>query len=391
MKKQKNSAYISGARLLMVLMLLSLMMAGVLYWYGGRHSLDEAVTEGRAMLVDLKSGQIVVGKVATQALAYAETSTELNKTQDSSTAATMPNVSPEANEKHLQGNILNSQQDNIALPTSEAVTSSISTDDKENYCTKPLVSIIVANIGLSKESVESAMSLPKVVALGFAPYANDVHMLVEQAVTSGFEVLLNVPMQPKNYPMNDPGPYALLNNLSIAENTQRLWWVLSRASRIVGVYSAEDETYSNTSSNIIPVLAELKKRNLIFAYGGQTNSDILNHANLAIGSDLALVNVILDEDPDAQAIRDNFKRLEGVARAHGSAIGLMHTYPITLDALKEWIAASENSEVILVPLSKLLKAKKEVLLPATANGALTEATINTNLKDATKKTEHVQP
>ena len=52
-------------------------------------------------------------------------------------------------------------------------------------------------------------------------------------------------MQPTDYPVNDPGPYAMINNLSKGENVSRFNWIATRSDKIAGYYTNEDETFSN--------------------------------------------------------------------------------------------------------------------------------------------------
>ena len=49
------------------------------------------------------------------------------------------------------------------------------------------------------------------------------------------EVLLQVPMEPFDYPDNDPGPQTLLTTLSADQNIDRLHWLMSRFQGYVGI------------------------------------------------------------------------------------------------------------------------------------------------------------
>ena len=51
----------------------------------------------------------------------------------------------------------------------------------------------------------------------------------------GHEILLQVPMEPFDYPDNDPGPQTLLSSLSGEQNVDRMQWLMSRFQGYVGV------------------------------------------------------------------------------------------------------------------------------------------------------------
>ena len=58
--------------------------------------------------------------------------------------------------------------------------------------------------------------------------------LVARARGEGHEVLLQVPMEPFDYPDNDPGPQTLLTSLDAGQNIDRLHWLMSRFQGYVG-------------------------------------------------------------------------------------------------------------------------------------------------------------
>jgi len=76
---------------------------------------------------------------------------------------------------------------------------------------KPMVALIVGGLGLNAKTTREAIeTLPPEVTLSFVPYANNLQTWVDLARQHGHEVLIEIPMQPSNYPANDPGPQTLL-------------------------------------------------------------------------------------------------------------------------------------------------------------------------------------
>ena len=53
--------------------------------------------------------------------------------------------------------------------------------------------------------------------------------------SEGHEVLLQAPMEPFDYPDNDPGPQTLLTSLTPEQNVDRLHWLMSRFQGYVGI------------------------------------------------------------------------------------------------------------------------------------------------------------
>src|SRR5205807_1794400 len=79
------------------------------------------------------------------------------------------------------------------------------------------------------------MKLPPAVTLAFTPYGSDPGKLAERARAQRHEILLQIPMEPFDYPDNDPGPQTLLATLGAEQNLDRLYWHLSRFQGYAGI------------------------------------------------------------------------------------------------------------------------------------------------------------
>ena len=75
---------------------------------------------------------------------------------------------------------------------------------------RPKVAVLILGLGLRAELFEAALALPGPIGLQLSPYAPDLPALVERARRAGHEVLLDLPMEPADYPASDPGPHTLL-------------------------------------------------------------------------------------------------------------------------------------------------------------------------------------
>ena len=102
------------------------------------------------------------------------------------------------------------------------------------------------------------------MTFAFAPYGIDLERWVARARGEGHEVLLQVGMEPFDYPDNDPGPQTLLTSLTPEQNIDRLHWFLSRFQGYVGVTSLMGARFTATDQALAPVLREVGKRGLIY-------------------------------------------------------------------------------------------------------------------------------
>ena len=72
-------------------------------------------------------------------------------------------------------------------------------------------SIVVGGLGLSQTGTQKAIeTLPEDVTLAFAPYGSSLQRWVDKAREDGHEVLLQIPLEPIDYPQENPGEHTLL-------------------------------------------------------------------------------------------------------------------------------------------------------------------------------------
>ena len=108
--------------------------------------------------------------------------------------------------------------------------------DRAKAARMPTVSIVVGGLGVgAAKTTDAIMKLPAAVTLAFTPYGSDPGKLAERARAQRHEILLQVPMEPFDYPDNDPGPQTLLTTLSPEQNLDRLYWHLSRFQGYAGI------------------------------------------------------------------------------------------------------------------------------------------------------------
>ena len=80
-------------------------------------------------------------------------------------------------------------------------------------------------------------------------------------------------------------------------------------------------------------------------------------------------DVFLDDAPDAESIRAQFRRLVAIAHERGQALAIGHPQPGTLEVLEQELAALDAHGVTLVPATALLDAPATAVgIAATASG-----------------------
>lgn len=244
------------------------------------------------------------------------------------------------------------EKTNQLLATKKPVKPVTKPKKERQYKGNPKIAIIVTNLGLNRRSTELALTLPKECALGFLPYTKSLKPLLNKAQGDGHEIYLYLPLQTSSSHDN-PGRYALMNNLAQEENALRLNVILNSQARYNGVYSSYKEVFTDNASASEMLFDYLRDRNLIFILGKGQKHSSTNHSKAR--NNILPTNVILDEEADAESISARLNELIKIAEEEGIALGYAQGFTLTIEMIRKWAPSLNNQGVELVPVSTLLK------------------------------------
>jgi polysaccharide deacetylase 2 family uncharacterized protein YibQ len=216
----------------------------------------------------------------------------------------------------------------------------------------PRVALVVTGLGISATGTSDALAkLPGPVTLGFAPYGADLERLAARARARGHELLLQVPMEPFDYPDNDPGPQTLLTSLTADQNIDRLHWLMSRLQGYVGIANYMGARFSATELALAPIMREAAKRGLIYVEDGTSPRSLAGQIAGANNLPYAKADSVIDAVPTAAEIDHALARLERTAREHGTAVGVASALSASIERIANWAKAAESRGFQLVPIS----------------------------------------
>jgi len=226
----------------------------------------------------------------------------------------------------------------------------------EGAADKPRVTIIVTGLGLSRASTLAAISqTPAGVTLAFDPYTRNLDEWLGLGRSNGHEALVQLPMEPSDFPISDPGPLALLTDLDATQNIQRLHQVLATATGYTGVIQVMGSKFAMSEAALRPALDEMKKRGVLFISVPTNNDDRGFPVAQDVGVPSARVDLKLDRELTAAAIDERITELERIAREKGRAVGIAEAYPVTLARLSLWGQTLSLKEIQLAPASAIVQ------------------------------------
>jgi polysaccharide deacetylase 2 family uncharacterized protein YibQ len=231
--------------------------------------------------------------------------------------------------------------------------------DRTKAAKMPVIAIVVGGLGVgAAKTADAIMKLPPAVTLAFTPYGADPAKLAERARAQRHEILLQVPMEPFDYPDNDPGPQTLLTTLTPEQNIDRLYWHLSRFQGYAGIANFMGARFTAADTAMQPVIREAAKRGLGYLDDGSSPRSAALALTGAQSMPFAKADFTIDAVPTSAEIDRTLVKLETLAKERGLAVGVASALPISIERLAAWTKTLDSRGILLVPLTTaMLKSK----------------------------------
>jgi polysaccharide deacetylase 2 family uncharacterized protein YibQ len=231
--------------------------------------------------------------------------------------------------------------------------------DQAKAAKMPVVAIVIGGLGVgAAKTADAIMKLPPAVTLAFTPYGSDPTKLAERARAQRHEILLQIPMEPYDYPDNDPGPQTLLATLSSEQNLDRFYWHLGRLQGYTAIANFMGARFVATDAAMQPIIREAAKRGLGYFDDGSAPRSVAAALATNQAMPFAKGDVAIDAVPTPAEIDRALAELENVAKERGVAIGTASALPVSIERISVWIKTLEARGIMLVPLTTaMLKSK----------------------------------
>ncbi|HTN96290.1 MAG TPA: divergent polysaccharide deacetylase family protein [Nordella sp.] len=222
----------------------------------------------------------------------------------------------------------------------------------------PKVAIVLGGMGLNVELTQKAMrGLPGEVTFAFAPYGEDLQAQVNKARAQGHEILLQLPLEPVGYPAANPGPKTLMAQGNGQANLDALAWHMGRFAGYTGITNYMGGRFLTEVQALRPVLAEMKKRGLVFLDDSTASRSMAAQIGQIVGLPVRSSAKVIDAEPTEQAIEQALDELEAEAREKGFAIGTGTGLAVTIEAVDQWSRSLAEKGILLVPVSAAYRGR----------------------------------
>jgi polysaccharide deacetylase 2 family uncharacterized protein YibQ len=216
------------------------------------------------------------------------------------------------------------------------------------------IAIVIDDMGSDMRKLRELLELDAPIAVAVLPHLRFSKEVAREAHANGREVLLHLPMEPKDTQNNNPGKGVLTTAMDKEEVVHELTRDMEAVPFLSGVNNHMGSKFMEDEYLMRTVLEVVKMRDVYFLDSKTTDSSVADKVAKELGLRIASRNVFLDNRRDAQYIKGQLKELLAMAGKRGKAIAIGHPYPETIAVLKEVLPGLRNDGVEVVRLSELV-------------------------------------
>lgn len=215
------------------------------------------------------------------------------------------------------------------------------------------VAVVLDDWGYSRRLVPDVLKLNRPVTLAVLPHQPYSTAIAQQVAGSRCEVILHMPMEPRDddYPRE---PQILLSGMPSAAVRQMLTAAFATVPSAKGLSNHQGSKATEDAALMQTVMQELRRRRLFFLDSLTASQSACEPAAKAAGVPFAQRAVFLDNEEAPEAIRRQLQELAASARRAGWAVGIGHDKRVTLEVLEQAMPQLEREGIEFVPLSEVV-------------------------------------
>ncbi len=225
----------------------------------------------------------------------------------------------------------------------------------------PLVAIVIDDIGYDLQTADRLLQLDAPLTFSVLPYGPHSKEFAAKARSEGHEIMLHLPMQPKEFPAVNPGPGALLSQMTADEFIGQLESDIDQIPGLKGVNNHMGSAISTSSNRMRQIFSILKKRGLYYIDSRTTAETVARPSAELLQVPFTERDIFIDHIETEQFIRKQLHELIKRAMRQGYAVGIAHPHAVTYRMLAALLPELKNS-VELVPASMVVDS----VMPAQA-------------------------
>jgi len=224
---------------------------------------------------------------------------------------------------------------------------------KKPFLMRGQIAIVIDDWGYSLNNIPLIEQIKQPLTCAILPGLKNSDPVMQKLNNLGFEIILHLPMQPKekyNLEKN-----TILLGMDAAAIEKIFSKDLSSITLAKGISNHMGSAITEDLKSSTLVMRETKKRQLYFFDSFVTNHSVCPALAKKIKVRFAKRDVFLDNQNDLAYIKGQLIKLKNLARKQGLAIGIGHDRKNTLLVLKEMLTGLEKEGYRFIFLSQAVR------------------------------------
>jgi polysaccharide deacetylase 2 family uncharacterized protein YibQ len=217
------------------------------------------------------------------------------------------------------------------------------------------LAILLDDGGQKLDLVAAAAALPVEVGFAILPFLPKSAETATALYDAGHEIWLHLPMEPENYPANDPGPGAVLMAMNSDDLRTTIHSAINNIPHVVGVNNHMGSKATADLKTMTWIMQELKSRGMAFIDSRTTIHTVAEEAARAQGVPTNRRHVFLDNERSAAAIRVQLDEAVYRSRMEGEIIAIGHLDKVTIEVLSNELPGLATRGTDLVKPTDLVR------------------------------------
>jgi polysaccharide deacetylase 2 family uncharacterized protein YibQ len=218
---------------------------------------------------------------------------------------------------------------------------------------RPAIALIIDDMGNQQGHGLRVIDLPGPVACAFLPYGAFTDSLARRAHSRNKEVMLHLPMQAVEHDSQQAGMLTL--DMTQQQFLAEFRRAIDAVPHVSGLNNHMGSLLTRHPGSMAWLMQAIGGRgDLFFVDSRTTAATVAEQLATEHGIPNMARKVFLDNVADIGAVRARYRQLLADARRDGTALGIGHPKPATLQVLEEELARLDEQGIQLLPVASLI-------------------------------------
>lgn len=225
------------------------------------------------------------------------------------------------------------------------------------FSSAPKVAIVLDDWGYNTKALRSALAIREPLTIAILPHLPYSTRVAEEAHAAGHQIMLHMPMEPLKPTSLEKG--TIMSDMRADEVKALLDSAIVSVPHLRGVNNHMGSKVTQDARILNIVMKDVKSRHLFFLNSMVTGSPVGREVAGEVRVPYAERDVFLDNVRTEDAVLKQLETLKQTAIRQGTAVGIGHDEPVTLNAIAGVLPQWRAEGIEVLALSDLIRYRAE--------------------------------